>query len=88
MASTIVARNDLRMFLDGVLLEFKAGKAHVVNETACDAALAAMERGERVLLTSGNTLTGTYVVLDGGKYYERQEDGATWTLAGHVVLLE
>lgn len=66
MAKTLtVDQDEFKAWLDGILLDFKEGKGIAPNEVECEAAEAALERGEPVLLRRGSKLTGFYLLADG-----------------------
>lgn len=64
MHKYLVDKEEFKMWMKGVLLDFKNGKGIVVNEIECEAAEAALERGEEVYCKVGNKLTGTKLILD------------------------
>lgn len=68
--TVIVDRLDLKAWADGELLNYREGLGFAVNELACTEAIAALDRGEVVLLTEAGKLTGTQVRKDGNEYVE------------------
>lgn len=64
-------RNRLRLWSEGVLLERGPDGVCLIGDwDECEAAEAALERGETVELTSGGRVVST-CALEGGAYVER-----------------
>lgn len=59
-----VDRESLRMWADGILLDFKMGKGRVCNETTVERAVAAMDAGEIVLLTTKGRIVSQCRAVD------------------------
>lgn len=72
--SVTVDRREFAAWTEGILMELHEGRGIVPNELECEAADAALARGESVLFRDGARLTGTMMVRRRRKgvlgYYE------------------
>jgi len=51
--------DELKAWLEGVLVDFHHGEGIIVNEAECQAAIQALGRGETITCRRGAVLTGT-----------------------------
>ena len=64
--------DELQLYLNGVIFDFRFGSGIAVNDVEIEAALAAIERKEIVLCRRGQRLTGTKIVLRKKTFVEVQ----------------
>ena len=70
MSIRTVDIDEMMMWAQGILLDFKNGKGRYVDERRCSEAEAALKCGEEVICMRGNALTGTKLVAVEKEFHE------------------
>ncbi|MBD3350832.1 MAG: hypothetical protein GF364_05020 [Candidatus Lokiarchaeota archaeon] len=68
----IIDREMFKRWVMGELMGFHSGRGFAVDELKCEKAHESLDKGQTVLFTENDILTGTEMVLTNEGYVERE----------------